>query len=76
MFLIMGQLLAMAIVYSGKYLQLMPRPVYEFIGGRALSSIKVNTGDVPDPTIVLKCNEARYFFLINFIHCNLSVARY
>ena len=69
MFLIMGQLLAMAIVHSGTYLQLVSRPVYEFIGGQALSSIKVKIGDVPDPTIVLKCNEARYllkFFLNQF----------
>ena len=49
--------------------------LYAYIGEQALSTIEVDMADIPDHTIQMKCNEARYFLAILFIVA-LSVARH
>eukprot|EP00731_Ephydatia_muelleri_P035739 Em0154g1a len=56
-YLKLGQLIAMAVVHSEIHTNLMGKPVYEYLSGRSLCSLKVSIEDIPDEAAQRKCIE-------------------
>ena len=48
----------MAVVHSEIHTNLMGKPVYEYLSGRSLCSLKVSIEDIPDEEAQRKCIEA------------------